>query len=302
MLGGKRSRRPGRRRASVRLRHAALLLVVHRRARAVQRRWAVRDLRGHREAAASARARGSVGIAIGVLLVRDRARVVLVAHRAAREPSTSARRAESMLAVRPPHEDPRAPGRAARGHRRADRPRVRAGRRRRWPSVTDEPRWDAAGSLAIGMLLVVIAIVLADRDGEPARRRGGGARGRRQDPRRDRESSVRRAAHPPAHRARRSRRHRGRDQARVRPRLTVERARRRDRRGRSARPRRGPDHPPHLHRTRRLPRLTPGFGDIWRPFRSPIVARTCVQAGMSSGRRVLRSAVVAPGASASRVA
>ena len=57
MLGGKRSLPARRRRAPVRLRDAALLLGVRRRARVVQRRRRVRDLRGHREARASARGR-----------------------------------------------------------------------------------------------------------------------------------------------------------------------------------------------------------------------------------------------------
>ena len=55
---------------------------------------------------------------------------------------------------------------------------------------TDEPRWDAAGSLAIGILLVVIALVPRQRDGEPAARRSRDRRRRRQDPHRDRDACA----------------------------------------------------------------------------------------------------------------
>ena len=169
-------------------------------------------------------------------------------------------------------------------------------------AVTDEPRWDAAGSLAIGILLVVIAIFLAI---EMASLLVGEAATPEDI------AKIRGAieSHPCVVRIIHLRtEHIGPDDIMVATKvefdhgMTIEQladeidaveARVRDG---------SPDHPPHLHRARRLPRLTPGFGDIWRPFRSPIVARTCVQAGMSSGRRVLRSAVVASGASASRVA
>ena len=89
-----------------------------------------------------------------------RARVVLVADRAAREPHRAPREVDPP--VRPPHEDPRAGGRRARRHRRArsgscfalvGRDPRRASRTRR---AGTRP-----GSLAIGVLLVAIAIVLA---------------------------------------------------------------------------------------------------------------------------------------------
>ena len=38
-------------------------------------------------------------------------------------------------------------------------------------AVTDEPRFDALGSVGIGILLVVIALVLGERDAQPAHRR-----------------------------------------------------------------------------------------------------------------------------------
>ncbi len=45
---------------------------------------------------------------------------------------------------------------------------------------TENPRWDAAGSVAIGLLLLVISIVARDRDEGPADRRvrGPGEAGR----------------------------------------------------------------------------------------------------------------------------
>ena len=45
--------------------------------------------------------------------------------------------------------------------------------------VTDDGRWDGFGSIAIGILLGIIAIVLVDRDEEPADRRVGHPQGRR---------------------------------------------------------------------------------------------------------------------------
>ena len=81
----------GRRRAPVRLRQPAILLGVHRRARAVQHGWAVRDLRRHREAASPARAREHRP-RDRHLALRGRAGVVVVPHRArGDQPRTGAR-------------------------------------------------------------------------------------------------------------------------------------------------------------------------------------------------------------------
>ena len=124
-------------------------------------------------------------------------------------------------------------------------------------TVTDEPRWDAAGSLAIGILLVVIAIFLANEMaslllGEAATHED--------------IAKIRAAidSHPCVVRIIHLRtEHIGPEDIMLATKLefdhgmTIEQLAERDRRGRGARPRRRPDHPPHLHRARRLPRLTP---------------------------------------------
>ena len=100
----------------------------------------------------------SPGIALVDPRGRVRARGVLAAHRA---PGGAARtRVGVVVGVHPPLEEPRAPGRAARGQRRARRARARDRRASRW-SGHRRRRFDGAGSIAIGLLLVVIAIVLA---------------------------------------------------------------------------------------------------------------------------------------------
>ena len=174
----------------------------------------VRDLRRHREAAASARARRSRG--------GDR--------RAARE-----RRAWSRSRCAP---------RSTRvADEREGRSILQFVRRTKIPELPVVVLEDI-GAL-VGLAFAFVGIVLAracctsragtrraasrsgparrdrdrarDRDGEPARRRGRRARDRRADPHDSRRPSRRRTRDRAAHPARRSRRHHGEREARVRP-------------------------------------------------------------------------------------
>ena len=100
-------------------------------------------------------------IAVGILAVRDRARVVSRCARpsARAEPRQTARRL--VVDVHPHREVAGAARRAARGHRRRDRPVLRPLRRPDRPRSPTTPGGTRVGSIAIGVLLVVIAIVLA---------------------------------------------------------------------------------------------------------------------------------------------
>ena len=72
----------------------------------------------------------------------------------------------------------RAAGGPARGLRRADRPGLRPVRRRADPAHRRTASGTRSAPRSIGVLLVVVAVVLGDRDEVPAARRGRHARGR----------------------------------------------------------------------------------------------------------------------------
>ena len=189
--------------APLRLRPRALLLGLHRGARAVQPRRRVRHLRGHREDPAPARDRVGRG-GHRDPPVRHRPRDVLVPHRH-RGVEQGARR-RLVVAVHPPVQEP---GAARSCCSRTSAPRSASSSR--WaPSsaslVTDDPIYDGIGTLLIGILLTVIAVILAiemksllmgetaDPKVQEAIRAGIEAEPRG------------RAAHPPAHAAPRPRR------------------------------------------------------------------------------------------------
>ena len=74
--------------------------------------------------------------------------------------SNHPRGTQSWVAVHPPRQGARAARRAARGRRRAHRPRVRAARRRAHDHHRQPASATRIGTLAIGVLLVLVAIVL----------------------------------------------------------------------------------------------------------------------------------------------
>ena len=122
----------------------------------------------------------------------------------------------------------------------------------RLAEITGDARWDAVGSLGIGLLLGVIAIVLAIEMKSLLIGEAAHPRSRRsiRDAILD-GPEVTRVIHLRTH-APRSRRRARRGEARVHVRHDA-RARRRDRHGRSARASLGADRPTHLLRARPLP-------------------------------------------------
>ena len=218
LLGAQAARQAGRRRASVRVREPCATS-GRSSSRSCCSAWAAcsRSSRASRSCAIRTSSRTSASrsacCVFAIVLERFSFRTALV------ESQPSARPADDLVAVHPAHEEPRAAGRAARGHRRADRARDRAVRRAHGAR-------DRRAPLGRGR---------QPRDRHPARRRSRSssriemaslllgeaaiARGHRRRCRvRSRHMTVRRQDHPPAHRAHRPRRHRARDQGRVRSR------------------------------------------------------------------------------------
>ena len=157
IFGGRQAQEGGRQGASVRLRPRALRVRLRRVDHPVLGRRRLLDLRGHREAAAPAPARRAVA-ADARARDRDRPRVVLAAHRGARSPTTcAASRAgcSSCAAPRRPSSPSCCSRTSPRSSAWSSRSSASASR-----VITGNSVFDAIGTLFIGTLLIVVAIVL----------------------------------------------------------------------------------------------------------------------------------------------
>ena len=227
--------------------------------------------------------------AIGVLLGSMVMEGVVVPHRHPRG-ERGAARGRVVVAVHPPHEEPRPPGRAARGRGRARRARDRA----RSASCSPRSRATAGGTVwaasAIGLLLDRGRDRARDRDEQPARRRGGAARGRRAHPRATIEDfpAVRRCIHLRTE-------HLGPDEivvaAKVEfdPELTVAQLAATIDALEVDDPHRGAARDADLRRARRLPRARCVSGQKLAETRAATARRRRVAVGVASRRRSTRS-------------
>ena len=202
-----------RRAPSVRVRRRAVLLGVRRRPGAVHPRRAVLAVRGHPEAHPSPRAREPGG-RVRRARPRHRARGVLAAHRDARRESASqrGRPGSSSSAAR------RTPSCRSCCSRTSARSPVSSSHSSGLALAvgTDEPRFDAIGSIAIGTAARRDRGRAGGRDEEPAHRRerAGGIVDATIEAMLDVGPEVR-SPHPPAHAATRTGGAAGRRQARL---------------------------------------------------------------------------------------
>ena len=192
LFGRHASRRPADEEHPVRLRQPAVLLGLHRRARAVQPGRLVLDLRRHRQAAAPARAR-EPGLRDRRLARRGGDGVVVVPHRASREPTTSATPARAWWQFIRHTKIPELPVVLLEDTGALVGLAFALVRRDAGATSPTNPAGTRPAASRSGSCSSSIAIVLAIEMGEPARRRGGSTAGRGRDPRRDRVARLRHA-------------------------------------------------------------------------------------------------------------